>query len=278
MKYKTIGLTGYRGILGKEIIKQFKNVKIIPYKDDIRDTQKIKYWLLKNNFDAIIHLAAIVSTSEVLNDKKKAKIVNYNSTKKLINEIINLKKKDIWFFYASTSHVYNFTDKKIKESQLCKPINYYGYTKYLSEKYLTSKKDMNICIGRIFSFSSKRQKENFFIPSVIKKLKDKESKIVEFDNVNQVRDFLTIEEIVKAIQVLYNKKKKGIFNICSSKKVKLSDIIIELNKYFRKKILIKSQNKKNLMLVGDNKKIKNAGWQIKNNNYLKRLNKIFLKP
>lgn len=277
MKYKIIGLTGYKGVLGKEIIKQFKNVKIISYKNDIRDTQQIKKWLSKYNFDAIIHLAAIVSTSEVLNDKKKAKIVNYDSTKNLINEIIDLKKKNIWFFYASTSHVYNFTAKKIKESQVCKPINYYGYTKYLAEKYLISKKDMNICIGRIFSFSSKKQKENFFIPSVIRKLKDKKSKIVEFDNVNHERDFLTIEDIVKAIKVLYNKRKKGVFNICSSKKVKLSDIITELNRYFRKKILIKSKNKNNLMLIGDNKKLKKVGWKIKNNNYLKKLNKIFFK-
>lgn len=276
MKYKTIGLTGYRGVLGKEIIKQFKNVKIIPYKDDIRDTQKIKNWLSKYNFDAIIHLAAIVSTSEVLNDKRKAKIVNYNSTKKLINEIINLNK-NIWFFFASTSHVYNFTDKKIKESQLCKPINYYGYTKYLAEKYLISKNDMNICIGRIFSFSSKKQKKNFFIPSVIEKLKDKKTKIIEFDNINHERDFLTIEEIVKAIKILYNKRKKGVFNICSSKKVKLSDIVIQLNRYFGKKILIKSKNKGNFMLVGDNKKLKKIGWKIKSNNYLKKLNRIFFK-
>ena len=276
MKYKTIGLTGYRGVLGKEIIKQFKNVKIIPYKNDIRDTQKIKNWLSKYNFDAIIHLAAIVSTSEVLNDKKKAKIVNYNSTKKLINEIINLNK-NIWFFFASTSHVYNFTNKKIKESQLCKPINYYGYTKYLAEKYLISKNDINICIGRIFSFSSKKQKKNFFIPSVIEKLKDKKTKIIEFDNINHERDFLTIEEIVKAIKILYTKKKKGVFNICSSKKVKLSDIIIELNKYFGKKILIKSKNKDNFMLIGDNKKLKKVGWKIESNNYLKKLNRIFFK-
>ena len=136
---------------------------------------------------------------------------------------------------------------------------------------------MNICIGRIFSFSSKKQKENFFIPSVIRKLKDKKSKIVEFDNVNHERDFLTIEDIVKAIKILYNKRKKGVFNICSSKKVKLSDIITELNRYFRKKILIKSKNKNNLMLIGDNKKLKKVGWKIKNNNYLKKLNKIFFK-
>lgn len=277
MKYKIIGLTGYRGVLGKEIIKQFKNFKIISYKNDIRDTQKIKKWLSKYNFDAIIHLAAIVPTSEVLNDKKKAKIVNYDSTKELINKIIDLNKKNIWFFYASTSHVYNYTDKKIKESQVCKPINYYGYTKYLAEKYLISKKDMNICIGRIFSFSSKSQKGNFFIPSVIKKLQDKKKNIVEFDNVNHERDFLTIEEIVKAIKILYIKRKKGIFNICSSKKVKLNDIIIELNRYFKKKILIKSKKKKNLKLIGDNKKIMKLGWKIRNNNYLEKLNKIFLK-
>ena len=32
----------------------------------------------------------------------------------------------------------NLTDKKIKESQLCKPINYYGHSKHEGEKYIVN--------------------------------------------------------------------------------------------------------------------------------------------
>ena len=67
------------------------------------------------------------------------------------------------------------------------------------------------------------------------------------------------------------------------------------NIFYKKKILIYGLGKSGLSALkflkpynkittyddkirNDNKKIMNVGWQIKNNNYLKRLNKIFLKP
>ena len=140
MKSKLIGLTGSKGVLGKEILKNFKNFKILKYNDDIRDKKKLYYWLSKNNFDGIIHLAAVVATSDVLRNKKKAKDVNYYSTKNLVDFLIKLKKKDTWLFFASTSHVYRFSKKKIKENTKCNPQNYYGYTKYLAERYLLKKK------------------------------------------------------------------------------------------------------------------------------------------
>ena len=42
-------------------------------------------------------------------------------------------------FFASTSHVYGFSKKKIRENTKCNPQNYYGYTKYLAERYLLKK-------------------------------------------------------------------------------------------------------------------------------------------
>ena len=273
MKSKVIGLTGSSGVLGKEISKNFKNFKILKYKGDIRNKTKLFKWLSQNNFDGIIHLAAVVATSDVSKDKKYAKDVNYYSTKNLVDFIIKLKKKDIWLFFASTSHVYGFSKKKIKENTKCNPQNYYGYTKYLAERYLLKKK-INVCIGRIFSYSSNSQKQSFFIPSIINKLRSSKNNIIKVENVDHYRDFLTTKEIVNAIKILFKNKSNGIWNICSSKKVKLIDIIKEINKFYKKNIKIIKGNRQTT-LIGNNNKIKKLGWKISNKSYLSKIKKIF---
>tara|TARA_B100000809_G_scaffold231532_1_gene246747 strand:+ start:119 stop:940 length:822 start_codon:yes stop_codon:yes gene_type:complete len=268
-----VGVTGSYGILGSLLTKLLYQHTIIKFKGDIRKTKDIAKWLTSNNFDAIIHLAAIVAIDQVNKDKKKAKIVNFYGTKKLIDCVnASYRKKKIWFFYASTSHVYNFSKKKIKEETKTNPISYYGKTKLLGENYIKKNSNkINYCIGRIFSFTSKNQKKNYFIPSLIKNLNSSKKKLY-FKNVNHFRDFLIDDDIVKAIKKLLVYRATGIYNICSGKKVSLISLIRYLNIAKKKQIIIK-KNKNYTMLVGDNKKLKKLNWKPKKIEYLKYLYK-----
>ena len=91
------------------------------------------------------------------------------------------------FFCLYISCLWIF-QKKIRENTKCNPQNYYGYTKYLAEKYLLKKK-INVCIGRIFSYSSNSQKQSFFIPSIINKLRSPKNNIIKVENVNHYKIF-----------------------------------------------------------------------------------------
>ena len=103
-------------------------------------------------------------------------------------------------------------------------MSYYGQTKLLCENYILSNKSKIIpCIGRIFSFTSNNQNKNFIIPSILRKIRNKK-KLINFQNLNHVRDFLPIKEIVKAIKFLSKKKATGIFNICSGDKINLQNL------------------------------------------------------
>ena len=102
-----IGLTGSTGSLGKTI-------KFFCFKGDIRDRNKVFNWVEKKNIHALIHLAAIVPIKEVNKNKKIAKEVNYLGTKNVVDACI--EKNVDWFFFASTSHVYKSTKKKIGEN------------------------------------------------------------------------------------------------------------------------------------------------------------------
>ncbi len=132
-----IGLTGSTGSLGKTILKNYSKFSFSKFRGDIRNKTEINSWIEKNNLDTIIHLAAIVPIKEVNKDQKKAWEVNFLGTKNLIDTCV--KRKIKWFFFSSTSHVYNSSKKKISENNRLLPISYYGKTKLLAENYIIKK-------------------------------------------------------------------------------------------------------------------------------------------
>ena len=266
-----VGLTGSTGILGKQLVQLSKNVKFNCFRGDVRNFNQVDNWIKNSKLDSIIHLAAIVPIKKVNSNTQKAYDTNYLGTKNLVDSIKLRKKNKIWFFFASTSHVYSKSKKLLKETSKIKPLNYYAFTKLQSEKYLfKNKKDINYCIGRIFSYSSYLQDRNYFIPNIISKLRNKRKSII-IKSVNHFRDFLPIEDIIKAILILNKYKSKGIFNICSSNKVLLSNIVNFLN-FKNKKIKFVNEFPVTC-IVGSNRKLKKLNWKPSYKNYLNYLKK-----
>ena len=263
------GLTGSTGSLGKNFISNNKNIIFFRYKGDIRNKKKFSYWIKKNKFDALLHLAAIVPIKVVNKNRKKAYNVNYIGTKNIVDCIISSKIK--WFFFSSTSHVYESSQKKIKESFKINPISYYGKTKHLAENYIInrlSNSKIRYCIGRIFSTSNKNQKQNYLIPDLNKKIK-KAKKVIKLNNLNHYRDFISMNEISKIILSLYKKRFKGVINIGRGNGILLKDIARLICKKFNKKCTF-IDNKKQTYLIANNTKLKKYH-QFKKNMDLKDL-------
>ncbi len=263
------GMTGSTGSLGKNFISNNKNINFFCYKGDIRNKKKLLYWIKRNKFDALLHLAAIVPIKVVNKNRKKAYNVNYVGTKNIVDSIISSEIK--WFFFSSTSHVYSSTQKKIKESSSISPISYYGKTKYLAENYIINKlsnSKIRYCIGRIFSTSNKNQKQNYLIPDLNKKIK-KARMIIKLNNLNHYRDFISMNEISKIILSLYKRKFKGVINIGRGNGILLKDIARLICKRYKKKCTF-VDNKKQTYLIANNTKLKRYH-QFKKNMDLKDL-------
>ena len=132
----------------------------------------------------------------------------------------------------------------------------------MAEKYLLKKNgEVNICIIRIFSYTSFNQNVSFFIPSIYKKFSI--NNLINLNNINHVRDFIDITDIFSAIKLLYLKKSNGIYNLGSGKPTPLIKIVKYLSNLFKKKYMVNKLNKKT-MLVSDVKKMIKLGWKPKN--------------
>ena len=262
------GITGSTGVLGSKIRKNLK-YKFYPFKGDITSKRKVDEWLNKRHYDIIIHLAAIVPTVEVEKNYNLAKKINYYGTKNLVDSINKLEKKPNWFFFASTSHVYRVKRKNNKINELSKlnPTSKYGKTKMLAEKYLLKKfkkNEINYCIGRIFSFTDKKQKKTFFAPRIFSEIANTNKKTINFKNLSHYRDFLSVKDIIRAIDILQKKRAVGIFNIGSGTETNLQIIAKFFCKKYNKKVVFE-KNKQYSYLISNNSKIKKIGWKQKYN-------------
>ena len=271
------GITGATGLLGSHIIRKIK-FNFVIFKGDITKKKLVDNWIKSNNFDFIIHLAAIVPTKDVEKDYKYAKQVNYNGTKNIVDSLIKHQKKLKNIFFASTSHVYKIRKKflKIDENHKVEPYTKYGKTKILAENYLKEKlkkQKINYCIGRIFSYTSPEQNKSFLTPGLFCKIKNSRKKTINFKGLKHFRDFLSINDIINAIRILCIKNGTGIYNIGSSKKFYLETIAKIFCKKFKKKASFIKSSKSFTYLISDNKKLIKLGWKPKNS-FIQELNKF----
>ena len=169
---------------------------------------------------------------------------------------------------------------KIRENHRIKPQSFYGYSKRLAEEYIVrklSKNKIDFCIGRIFSFTHYKQKEDYFVPMVFKKILQKNKSELYFDRVNTYRDFISIDDLLRSINILFQLKKRGIFNIAAGQPIDLKNIIYLASKIVKNKKKILISNKKiNFNLVANVFKLKKLSFIPKHsiNDILKNFYKL----
>lgn len=255
MKKKII-ITGGNGLLGSYFNKKYKKeYKIYKYPYRIENIRKFKKWISNKQFDYFIHFAAKTSNK----NKKVLDKVNTLSSIRIIEALKN-KTKFSYFLFISSSHVYNFSNIKIKETNKLKPISYYGLSKKKVEDYILKNKNkfnFKIGIARIFNFTSHKQAAGHFVPDIYQKIKKNKHLI----NLNSHRDFIHIDDISRSLNLMIKKKYDRPLNICSGKKINLISLSNKLNQMsFKKKIIFKNLKTNKISdLYGNNRLLKNLG-------------------
>ena len=254
---KKIIITGGNGMLGNHFYNMYKNAFIIiKYPNRIENFKKFEKWLEGKRFNYLIHFAA--KTKSESKDKKKLKLINETSTIRMI-KIINKKKilNFKYFLFISSSHVYGFSNKKIKETKKRTPKNLYGKSKKRVEDYIINKrKKLNFKVGiaRIFNVTGAKQRKGNFVPDMVEKMK----KVKTIYFVNQFRDFIHIDDVSRSIKLLIDKKFEKPINISSGKKINLINACKILNNSFLKN-KISLDKKRGKDIFGNNSLLRNIG-------------------
>ncbi len=253
------------------------NIKVVDY-FSFNDDKKIDF--LKN-VDIIIHLAAL---NEVDCVKFPKKAIEFN-----IWESVDLiKKAQIaevkTFIYFSTVHVYasplvGFYDEVVN----CRAGHPYSITHKAAEDYILAERDrtnINATVIRLSnSFGSPAYDTSdrwTLLVNDICKQAITENKITLRSNGKQKRDFITLEDVEKAVYLILNSKKDdlfdGIINLASEKALKVIEIaeIVknEYQKLYSQKINIQKSDKEdtnNDNLKIDISRLKSLGFEPENN-------------
>jgi len=129
----TILITGGTGVLGEQLKKIFpNNISPTHQELDITDKKNVMDFFTKNNFDVIIHTAALTKIRPCEENKMLAWKVNVEGTKNLVDAVIK-SKRNIQFIYISTACVFDGHTGMYNENSIPYPENFYSLTKLLGE-------------------------------------------------------------------------------------------------------------------------------------------------
>ena len=129
-------ITGGAGILGTELKKLFPDSLHPTHSElDITNQKMIFDYFVKNEFDSIIHTAAMTSVRKCESEKKLAWDTNVTGTKNLVDATIRLKP-NLKFIHLSTACVFDGHTGMYKESSIPHPENFYALTKLLGEQFI----------------------------------------------------------------------------------------------------------------------------------------------
>ncbi len=226
----------------KHYVKQ-KKLKFFKY--DIRDLSKL---MKLPKADAVIHLAAVASVVESINNPLYVNDVNVNGTLNIL-EFCKIKKIRKLVFTSSAA-IFGEYERKISENTVAIPTTIYGASKLVGEQYcrIYSKLyGIKIVVFRPFNIYGSGQ--NLAYAGVISKFLERirmgENPII-FGDGNQTRDFIHVKDLIRFFELGISKKfndKFQIYNLATGKSTtinNLAKIIIKLTKNKKVKPIYKN--------------------------------------
>jgi len=253
--YDNLSRSNYNLFLG-ERFPGYEKIEFMHH--DILDLRKLREVL--KGVDAVIHLAARVTTPFSNMDSHYHEQVNHWGTSELVSAIEEGKhiKK---FIYTSSTSVYGASDDFVDEGSLPNPQTFYGISKLRGEKHvlrLHKKMDAyTLRCGNVYGFSRSMR-----FDAVINKFMFEANfghKISIHGNGKQYRAFVNVLNLVKVLKgILFTNVPSGVYNIVD-KNLQVLDIVDVLKEIYPELEFIFINNHLQLrqLRVDDNSKLRN---------------------
>ncbi len=224
-----IGITGANGFIGSCLCKALdKN------RHDYQRFDRQRYSLFKlkdlekfvKDKDSIVHLAGCLKGENI--DMVR---VNSYGTHCLV-EAIKTYNPDCRLVFASTFHVYGYTDKPtaIKEDRPLTPKTIYGISKKLAEDIITfynkhyGLKAMVLRLTNVYGCGCKPNTSSI-VPTIIYNILKNRTIFVNSDG-SQVRDFINVSDVADAfVKAITYRRDFDVINICTGRAVTINKVI-----------------------------------------------------
>ncbi|MCX5776131.1 MAG: GDP-mannose 4,6-dehydratase [Candidatus Firestonebacteria bacterium] len=228
--------------------------------------------------DKIFHLAGRAFVGDSWSNPQKTFTVNLFSELNILNSLVELKLNPR-VQIACSSEEYGLVAEKdlpVSEENELRPLSPYAVSKiaqdYLGYQYHKSY-GLNIVRTRSFNHIGPRQSESFVVSNFARQIAlieaGRQEPVINVGNLNAVRDFTDVRDIVKAYWLCTEKGLPGeVYNICSGKGQKIADILKTLLSLSGVKVQITKDPKRMRpsdvpVLIGNNKKfVKKTGWKL----------------
>jgi GDP-mannose 4,6-dehydratase len=246
---------------------------------DILDIRSVQNAMKTSNPNLIFHLAAQASTKRGFEDPLSTYNINVIGTLNIL-EATRISDIDSIIHFTSTGNIYGKVPKEeqpIKEATPTRSIDPYAMSKALAEAICSSYFElygMRIIRTRAFHHEGPRCQRDMICLKICKQIinaKNSGKKELIFGNVDIIRDFSDVRDIVKGYLLAVENGRAGdVYNLCSGNGIKIRDIIEKIATYAMLKdfqIISKPELVRQFdvpVLIGDNIKAKKElGWQPK---------------
>ena len=196
-------ITGGSGILGTELKKFFPD-SLFPSRSelDITNHEVVFDYFSKNEFDSIIHTAAMTSVRQCESEKKLSWGTNVVGTKNLVDATTEFRPNSK-FIYLSTACVFDGHDGMYKESSIPSPENFYALTKLIGEQQIKNLKNYLIIRTNFVG------KQKWMYPKAF---------------TDRFGTYLFAENVASGIKEIFDANIEGTIHIVGDKKLSMYDL------------------------------------------------------
>ncbi|MEP0191869.1 MAG: NAD(P)-dependent oxidoreductase [Erythrobacter sp.] len=222
-------VTGSGGILGRHVCNSIAKIapdaEVLRNRAELTDFSAVKDHIQSlGELDLVLHLAAMVPTSDVDADPARAFAVNVGGT---INVLTSLNKSSAKLVLCSSSHVYASSPDPLSEGDLTVPISTYGKSKLLAEnaaQEICAATDRPLTVARLFSIHDPAQTGSYLRPSLERKIAQADRSVpFELFGADSVRDFLPAAKAAEILVRLALSDENGVVNVASGTPVRVSE-------------------------------------------------------
>lgn len=218
-------------------LKKSKNITFI--EGSVTDPELMESLISQNDFNYIYHFAAIASVADSVARPLETHQVNFESVLSLLETIKKHNKKPERLIFSSSAAVYGDEETLPKaEESVIRPLTPYAIDKFAAEKYVLSYSQLyGIATSAVRFFNVYGPNQNpespysgvisILIDRYEKLLKTDESSFTIFGDGEQTRDFVYIEDVEQALNLICRKEEAigQVYNVATGIETSLAGLI-----------------------------------------------------